>query len=434
MELNSKSTHIPHSYNLDPVYRFFCWCSGARLYLLRSCPTDYNKFFGIGIIVFLTGIMASLTGFYALLLIFDSQLAALIFGLFWGILIFFLDWYIVASLKKEERIGSELLFASPRLILAVLLSIVISRPLELKLFEKEIDAALQNIHATKSIEYNQLVDNEYNNLNILIADNNNMAIEIKQKEELRNKLFNIVIEEAEGRSPTAKIGKGIVYKEKKAEYDKIDFELKQLKESYGLRIKKNLEQISLIEKSKLEQTKKSRDQIHRSDGLLARMEALSLLAQNNQTIKFTGWFIFLLFLLIESSPILVKLLSHRGPYDELVEKEEFEKQIEYKKQKIKAKILANNYLELLKQKDELEFESEKRNNEKLYNEIEIAKDEINSLAVGKWKQKEIDAITRAVEKSMGEVQVMEEKPEIIDEVNSKIEENEINKEDLPLKQ
>lgn len=426
--MNSMEKHVevPHKYNLNAFYRFFCWCSGARLYLLRSCPTDYNKFFGIGIIVFLTGIMASITGSYALFVIFDSLSLAIAFGIFWGILIFFLDWYIVASLKKEERFFSEFLFSIPRIILAILLAIVISRPLELKLFEKEINGMLQSIHSENSIEYNQLIDKEFENVAELKQENETLQSQIKEKEELRNKLFNMMIEEAEGRSPTSKIGKGNVYKEKKAEYDKIDKELQELKQTNNTRIEQNKGQISKFEARKQEQLVKSNDEIKRADGLLARFEAMSVLAEKNPTVKYASWFIFLLFVLIEASPILVKLLSRRGPYDELIEKEEYEKQIEYKKQKIKAKILANNYLELLKQKDELQIEAEKRNNEKLVDEIEKAKDEINKLAVGKWKQKEIDALSKEVEEELKESQNnIETKTEIEDEDNTIVSEQDV---------
>ncbi|MFN8259215.1 MAG: DUF4407 domain-containing protein [Bacteroidales bacterium] len=398
MESSYKNNIEPHSYRFDFIYRFFCWCSGARLYLLKSCPTDYNKYFGIGIIVFLTGIMACLTGFFASFMIFESVLLSLVFSIFWGILIFFLDWYIVSSLKKEDKILSEILFALPRLILALFLAVAISKPLELKLFEKEIDAELQKIQTQKNIDLNVMVDSEYEDVALLKQENEKLYNELKQKEELRNKLFNLMIEEAEGKSPTARIGKGSVYKEKKDQFEKIDTELKELKINYNALIDKNLLKIDQLEKTKQEKTLLAKENIGRADGLLARLEASAKLSDSNDTIKYAGWFIFLLFVIIESSPILVKLLSQRGPYDELIEKEEFEKQVEFKKQKIKAKILANNYLELLKQKDELEIESEKRNNEKLIKEIEAAKEEINKLAVGKWKQKEIDQITSQVGK------------------------------------
>ncbi len=411
----NKQTHAPHKYSLGPIYSFFCWCSGARLYLLKGCPTDYNKFFGIGIIVFLTGVMASITGFYALYIIFNSVSLAVIFGIFWGVLIFFLDWYIVSSLKKEERLFSELLFSLPRLILAVLLAVVISRPLELKLFEKEIDGVLQTIQSENSIEHKQLIDKEYENLSRLATENETLKDEVKQKEELRNKLFSMMIEEAEGRSPTSKIGKGSVYREKKAEYDKIDMELSELKRTNSARIEKNIATITELESKRQQQVDKSSTKIKQADGILARLEAMDVLSQKNRTVKYASWFIFILFILIESSPILVKLLSKRGPYDELIDKEEYEKQIEYKKQKVKAKVLANNYLELLKQKDELQIDAEKRNNEKLVKEIENAKNEINKLAIGKWKKQEIDAINK----------------EVAQEINSsEISENDLNDEQL----
>ncbi len=386
------NTQIPHKYHLSFIYRFFCWCSGARLYLLSSCPTDYNKYFGIGIIVFLTGVMASITGSYALFVIFNSLPVSIVFGIFWGILIFFLDWFIVASLKKENRIVSELLFSIPRIILAILLAIVIARPLELKLFEKEINGMLQNIQSENTVEYNQLVDKEFENISLLKEENSQLKSEIQKKEENRRLLFDLMIAEAEGRSPTLKVGKGSVFKEKKAEYDKADLDLNEVKLKYNQQIESNLQVISKLEEKKQLQIDKSKSEIKQADGLLARFEAIAVLSEKNVTIRYASWFIFILFILIEASPILVKLLSSRGPYDELLEKEEYEKLIEYKKQKIKAKVLANNYIELLKQKDELQTEAEKRNNESLIKELEIAKDEINRVFIGKWKQKEIESI------------------------------------------
>ncbi|MBN1253073.1 MAG: DUF4407 domain-containing protein [Bacteroidales bacterium] len=373
-------------------YRFFSWCSGARLYLLKSCPTDYNKFLGIGVIIFLTGIMASITGFYALFMIFNSLAISIIFGVFWGILIFFLDWFIVSSLKKEEKVFSELLFSIPRLLLAVLLAVVISKPLELKLFEKEINGVLQNLTVENTLKYSDLVGQEFNEIDVLKNENLKLKNEIIVKEEFRKKLFDMIIVEAEGKSPTGVIGKGPVYIEKKQEYDKIDYELTQLSKRNNLLIEKNNKQIDELSKIKNQQLKLSETEIKNADGLLARLEAMSVLSNKSSTVKYASWFIFLLFVLIESAPVLVKLLSRRGAYDELIEKEEYEKMVEYKKQKIKAKTLANNYIELLQQKNILQVDSEKRNNESLIKQIEDAKEEINQEAIKLWKQKEIKTL------------------------------------------
>ena len=172
--------------------------------------------------------------------------------------------------------------------------------------------------------------------------------------------------------------------------------------------------------------KKVIQKLKKADGLLARFEALSELSRKNPTVKYASWFIFILFILIEGSPILVKLLSARGPYDELLEKEEYEKLIEYKKQKVKAKVLANNYLELLKQKDELQVEAEKRNNENLIREIENAKDEINKIFIGKWKQKEIDSIANGISKEKSKEQESAIDNEIEMDLKAENEQNFIN--------
>jgi len=388
---NNKSSFLIKN-KMSFIYSFFCWCSGARLYLLKNCPTDYNKFFGIGIIIFLTGIMASITGFYALFMVFNSIVISVLFGSFWGILIFFLDWFIVSSLKKEEKVLSEILYSIPRLMLAVLLAIVIAKPLELKLFEKEINGILQNIKVENSLDYNKLIDKEFEEIKKLKKENILLKTEISEKENLRKKLFNMIITEAEGKSPTGTIGKGPVYREKKKEYNKIDAELTILNKRNNKQINNNNKQIEKLLKIKNKQIDESKSEIKKADGLLARLEAMSVLGEKNTTVKYASWFIFLLFVLIESAPVLVKLLSRRGAYDELIEKEEYEKIVEYKKQKIKAKTLANNYIELLKQKNELQIDAEKRNNKNLVKQIEDAKQEINSEFIKQWKQKEIETI------------------------------------------
>ena len=390
--VNKHTDEILPKTKMSGLYRFFAWCSGARLYLLKYCPTDYNKYFGIGIIVFLTGLMASITGFYALFTIFNSIPVALVFGTFWGILIFFLDWFIISSLKKEENFGKELLFSFPRIILAILLAMVIATPLELKLFEKEINAELIRLKSQNIIEYKNLLNTEFDEINKLKTENQELLNQIKEKEKKRNELFDKVIKEAEGQSPTGIVGKGPVYREKKAELDRLDKQLEQINKTNREQIALNNKKINNLEQVKTTKTQINKTEIEKSDGMLARLQALSALRKQNATLNSATWLIFVLFILIEAAPILVKLLSRRGPYDELLEKEEYEKQIEYKKQKIKARVLANNYIELLKQKDELQVEAEKRNNEKLIKEIEQAKEDINKKVVEKWKEYELQQV------------------------------------------
>jgi hypothetical protein len=52
-------------------------------------------------------------------------------------MIFNLDRFIVSGMRKRTSSWSEWKLAFPRLVLAVLLAFVISKPLELKIFEKQ---------------------------------------------------------------------------------------------------------------------------------------------------------------------------------------------------------------------------------------------------------------------------------------------------------
>ena len=55
------------------------------------------------------------------------------------------DRYIVSSIKKTGTWWNQILMAIPRLILATFLGVIISKPLELKIFEKEVNKQLNTI-------------------------------------------------------------------------------------------------------------------------------------------------------------------------------------------------------------------------------------------------------------------------------------------------
>ena len=114
---------------MQKVVAFFWFCSGAEKELLEKCPSERSKYTGIGATVFFTGFFAFIAAAYALFTVFDNVWLAIVFGVFWGLMIFNLDRFIVSSMRKEGRPDRELLMATPRLILALLISVVIARPL-----------------------------------------------------------------------------------------------------------------------------------------------------------------------------------------------------------------------------------------------------------------------------------------------------------------
>ena len=111
---------------------FFILCSGSDKNLLENCSEgEKTKFAGIGATVFFTAVMAFLASTYALFTVFDSVYPAIAFGLVWSLLIFNLDRFIVSTIRKRADFSAEFLQATPRILLAIIIAIVISKPLEI---------------------------------------------------------------------------------------------------------------------------------------------------------------------------------------------------------------------------------------------------------------------------------------------------------------
>lgn len=382
----------PSQQKLKGLYKIGCWCSGARLYLLRQCPTDYNVFFGIGIIVFLTGIMASLSGSYAFYTIFNNPYMALGFGLFWGILIFFFDWYLVASLRKENRFFKELLTAAPRIILALFLAVVISRPLELKLFESEINGQLEKINQEKFNSYKGLVADNFSEIKSLTEQNKKYQNTIDDLLKKRNHLFTLMIEEAEGRSPTAQMGKGPVYKEKKTEYDQINTIYKSEKARLYPLIAANNEKINRLKQQQDKQLETGGNTMKKATGFLARLQAYQNLANQNKAIKFTGWFILFMFICIETEPMFVKIISRRGAYDELLLLEESKIIAQSKQEIVQIQEKTTRIIEMEKLKSKARLEEEIENSKDFAKQIMEAQSEIGKERIKRWKERELKKI------------------------------------------
>lgn len=298
--------------------RFFIICSGSDTDILEQCSKgEQNKYAGIGATVFFTALMAFIAGSYALYTVFDNYIAAIGFGFIWGLLIFNLDRYIVSTIKKTGNIIDELIQASPRLLLAVIIAVVISKPLELKIFEKEINQVLlEQKNELTLANKNQIAEQFTPNIASLENQIADLENDITNKETEVNALYDTYIAEAEGTAGTKLLGKGPVYKEKRDKHDALLVELQQLKLENKEKILGIENQITQLKADYDTQVVTSQPIINNFDGLMARVNALGKLPW------LPSFFIFLLFLAIETSPIFAKLLSPKGAYDFKLEDQE----------------------------------------------------------------------------------------------------------------
>lgn len=291
--------------------QFFILCSGADRNLLEGCSEgEQTKYVGIGATVFFTAVMAFLASAYALFTVFDSIYPALIFGLVWSLLIFNLDRFIVSTIKKRDRFMDEFLQATPRIILAIIIAIVISKPLEIKIFEKEINTVLLKEKNEMELANKKQVGNYFkSDLDKNKAEIAALKADILKKEKEVNGLYSTYITEAEGTSGTKRLGKGPVYKEKREKHDAALKEFETLKTTNEAKIaekEKTGKQLQADLDKKVSQTQPI---IEGFDGLMARINAL------NKLPWLPSFFIMLLFLAIETSPIIAKLLAPKGEFD-----------------------------------------------------------------------------------------------------------------------
>ncbi len=298
--------------------QFFLICSGVDLHLINNCSNgEQNKYVGIGATVFFTALMATIASSYALFTVFDNIFTAVFFGCVWGLLIFNLDRFIVSTIRKKEKFSSEFLQALPRLILAMIIAIVISKPLELKIFEKEINQVLLEEKNQMTLNNKQQIAQQFTpEIEKTQLEINKLKEEINTKENEVNNLYDTYIAEAEGRKGTKRIGKGPVYKEKREKHDKALADLSLLKEENSKKITQKEETISTLLNQQKDIETSTQPIISNVDGLMARINAL------NKLPWLPSFFIFLLFLAIETSPIFSKLISSKGEYDYKFENQE----------------------------------------------------------------------------------------------------------------
>jgi len=116
-------------YSKGGLINNFLWiCSGVNVKLVRQCPTEWAKYAGQGGLILFTALMAMLSGGYAFSTIFKNVPISIGFGIFWGLLIFNLDRFIVNTMYSDGKhtiSGYELLAGLPRIIIAIFLGIVI---------------------------------------------------------------------------------------------------------------------------------------------------------------------------------------------------------------------------------------------------------------------------------------------------------------------
>ena len=324
-------------FNYDPksvsrFTRFLWWCAGADQYfLLRSPKQDRVKYAGIGGIVLATGLLAMASGGFAFATAFGPKgmagtdlvssigfkVATIAFAIFWGLMIFNLDRFIVSSTGKGDGTDNmtlkELWQAFPRIVIALILGLTISKPLEIKILETEINVELRKKQQEKLTEFNESTKERFQ------YDIDRIDADLLKIETDRNVLVDRqkaaeqeYIDQMQGRSGMAGYGP----RAKQLESLKNE-KTKQVAE-FDERTKTQIENLRKQRQKKLEELDHelnvtNLEQAQNLDGLLARIEI------SHELSWLMGLILTFVFLSIEMGPIFFKMMMTKGAYDYMVE-------------------------------------------------------------------------------------------------------------------
>lgn len=366
MENKNQTPHKnAQQHQMNWFQQFLMICSGANLHILRKSPSEWNKYAGIGGIVLFTAVFATLSASYAMYTVFENEFTAVGFGILWGLMIFNLDRYIVSSIKKTGTFWNQFFMAVPRLILATFLGIVISKPLELKIFEKEVNKQLNTIIQRNKTELQKTMNGRILQQSGPFAEEKyQIQKQIAAKQTSLDSATVELEKEILGKQTgltSGKVGFGNNAKRKQELKEQRKKDLEDYQKQMQPRLKYLDEQISGVYKNLQTEQKNSEKAENKFDGFAARLQALSELGDNNKVMALASFFIMMMFITLEISPVLVKLISSVGPYDYLLDKTENDYRL-YSKEKIEKGNFGTDFrIE--------DFKNNLEKNEKIENEL-----------------------------------------------------------------
>lgn len=383
------------------IMRFLWKAAGGDRYILeRATYSDQIKYMCLGGIVFATGAMAGLAGGYAFYTIFSpkgsaldnsldmsSAILSIIFGVIWGLMIFNIDRFIVTSTGKgdgtEKITWDELKSAIPRIIMGAIIAITISKPIEIRMFQTEINNKLYEKQLILQKEFEKRTTANFEERLKVVEDE--LGGVGKQKQDLIERIK--VAEQAYtdnlmGKANGIAAGDGPLSKALKSQIENLNKELDRFNEMN----KNKIETADQKRKEILEEKEKvlaTNIQVSKGlDGLLERIKLAHEVAGFWITL-----FITLLFMAIELTPIFFKLMLNKTPYDYLSENRDdlikAENGIEVRYDYYKDKEGIERHLIINHEAEKLIFEKIKVS--------EIQK-ELTEYAIAKYKEREKEKI------------------------------------------
>lgn len=279
--------------------------------------------------------------------------------------------------------------------MAILLALVISKPLELKIFEKEINRKIDSKKSEETIKAKTAINNGFPEITELEKKIAVLKNEIISKETYRNQKQQEYDFERFGKKTagtTGIPGIGTNAQKKEIQLNESETDLKQTINRNQPKIDQHEIDIKQLYSSRDNEFSNQKPNIDKYDGLAARIDALGVLSAESNAMNLANIFLILLFIAIETSPIFVKLISAKGPFDDLLEKHEHSIENFKIEQMSKLNQKTNERLEIVIQSGNNAVREELEGNRNLMKRIIDAETELAQEMINQWKEDEMGKI------------------------------------------
>jgi hypothetical protein len=339
--------------------------AGARADILAVAPGARTRFVALGGVLISTGTLAALSASFAVHMALGVWWPlAVVIGLGWGAVVVNLDRMLLVGMAHDSSLKRNLALAVPRVGLALVLGIVISTPLTLQVFHREIDSEVVALQAEASDTYKHSLDTDERfrglpalrtrvateqsiiasggqtdpGLTALRAQATTAQAAYDQARSTAQDLAARAQCELNGTCGTRQPGTGTAYQQAKAAADAqagvvtaakadLDAALAAATAAQGRSAQQTQGSLA-IDQAELTRLTDEQNRLQSAfdatttndGGILLRLEALSRLSDTNATLGAAHLLLSLLFISIEILPVLMKVLLNVSPptaYDRL---------------------------------------------------------------------------------------------------------------------
>jgi hypothetical protein len=372
---------------MSGISDFLAWLGGADLETLGKAPRDRGRFVQMGCVLLTTSGIAGLSMTFAIHNTMHLPVPiALIYGILWGLVILNLDRFLVLSMGSTRNVKRLIGIAIPRLLMAVVVSLVVSTPITLEIFHNDIYATMTTMNLAQSTqvagdEAKSALQTEVNALQGKINDDQGIldgklpdtvtsaqlqtaqsqvnqlgpqvaaakTVEINAYATWQCELYGDDCDEGSGKAGAGPIAqaKGAIYQQDVQAYNTLEGQyqaaqkalasaqhsLGQAQKAATARYQKQAQQALPSLRSQLataqaqlaSQNASAQYNTANNTGLLRQLEALFQASSGNPALLLAHLTVAALFFLIELLPVVVKLLLNLGQpttYEQILKAED----------------------------------------------------------------------------------------------------------------